>query len=134
MPRVHVTAQEDICQIVLPGDEPPCVQPGRRRRDGSLPHLCAPHHKEYGRLTKEYKETSSKARLLYKRVRALLQDLHLGHLCKLANVDEALEATNRCIEVLSTEIRQRQEHQKRFFPQSKPPVHCASLHTSADTR
>lgn len=119
MPRVRGIAQEGICEIVLPGDEPPCTQPGQRRHDGNRPHLCAPHHKEYGRLTKEYKETSSKAQLLYDRVRALLRDLHLGQLCELADVDEALETTSRCIEILSTEIRQRQDHQKRFFVQSR---------------
>lgn len=101
---------EGNCQIVPREDEMPCNQRGHRGRDGSLPQLCWKHREEYGRRTAEYKETSDEAKHLHAQL-----CLNVEALRELADAEQAVEAASRCIDALYAEIRQREEHHKRFF-------------------
>ncbi|KAH9848793.1 hypothetical protein C2E23DRAFT_888841 [Lenzites betulinus] len=97
------------CEIVPGPDESPCVQPGY----GERPRLCGTHRREYGRTTKAYKTTSDEAEALYKRVRA--RDWTDTALWNLEDVEEAIGVAQECIATTEKEIRERQEHHRRFF-------------------
>lgn len=118
---------ETICQVVLPEGEPSCVQRGSRGLDGGPFQLCAVHHEEYGRLLAEYRATSEKATRLYTLVRLGRYDL-----CNLSDVEKAMETAGRCIDTIQMEIRQREEHHRRFFVE-RTTAPFVSRVMSADT-
>lgn len=104
------------CEVVPLPDELPCPQRGF----GERPRLCGTHRKEYGRLTAEYKATSEQADCLYALVRA--QDWSDEALWNLADVGAATDTASRCVEVINREIRERQEHHRRFFVERTLPL------------
>lgn len=104
------------CEIVPGPDEFPCVQPGY----GERPRLCGTHRREYSRTTKTYKTTSDEAEALYKRVRA--RDWTDRALWNLEDVEEAIGVAQACIATTEKEIRERQEHHRRFFTERTSSV------------
>ncbi|KAI0823494.1 hypothetical protein BC628DRAFT_510863 [Trametes gibbosa] len=97
------------CEIVPAPDQLPCAQRGF----GDRPRLCGTHRKEYSSTTAAYKATSEEAEALYLSVRA--RDWKDTALWNLANVEEALRTATSCVETINREIRERQEHHRRFF-------------------
>ncbi|KAI9061983.1 hypothetical protein FKP32DRAFT_1677610 [Trametes sanguinea] len=102
------SASTGNCQVVPAEDELPCTQPGYRER----PRLCNVHRKEYGQLTAAYKATSEEAEALYVEVRAREVTVDASDACV---VEDALELVRMCVEKIDKEIRERQEHHRRFF-------------------
>lgn len=97
------------CQVVPRENELPCPDRGY----GDRPRLCSPHRAEYAHLTAQYKATSEEAESLYTRVRA--QDWDDATLWNLTDVEEGIASASLCIDVLNREIREREEHHRRFF-------------------
>ncbi len=97
------------CQVVPRDNELPCPERGY----GERPRLCPAHRAEYGQLTAEYKATSEEAEIRYTRVRA--QDWDDAALWNMTDVEEAVASASLCIDTLNREIRERQEHHRRFF-------------------
>lgn len=98
-----------ICQVVPRENELPCPERGY----GDRPRLCPAHRAEYAQLTAQYKATSEEAESLYTRVRS--QDWDDATLWNLTDVEEGLATASLCIDTLNREIRERQEHHRRFF-------------------
>ncbi|KAI8974785.1 hypothetical protein BD414DRAFT_174083 [Trametes punicea] len=109
MPRRRSSSESTgKCQVVPADGEHPCTQPGFRDH----PRLCSNHRKEYGRLTAAYKATSEEAECLYAEVRA--REWAVNH-WDVFVVEDALERAQLCMEKIDKEIRERQEHHRRFF-------------------
>ncbi|KAI0659974.1 hypothetical protein C8Q70DRAFT_1053773 [Cubamyces menziesii] len=103
------TSSTGLCEVVPADGELPCAQPGYREH----PRLCNTHRKEYGRLTAAYKATSEEAEILYSAVRALERTIKALHATD--DVDDALEIGQKCLDAIEREIRERQDHHRRFF-------------------
>ncbi|KAL1948663.1 hypothetical protein VTO73DRAFT_10469 [Trametes versicolor] len=97
------------CQVVPRENELPCPDRGY----GDRPRLCPAHRAEYAQLTAQYKATSEEAEGLYTRVRS--QDWDDATLWNLIDVQEGIASASLCIDTLNREIRERQEHHRRFF-------------------
>ncbi|KAH9887935.1 hypothetical protein C8Q73DRAFT_194421 [Cubamyces lactineus] len=97
------------CEVVPADGELPCAQPGYRDH----PRLCNVHRKEYGRLTAAYKATSEEAEALYATVRARERTIEVLH--DTDDIDDALEIGQKCLNAIEREIRERQDHHRRFF-------------------
>ncbi|KAJ8472598.1 hypothetical protein ONZ51_g8407 [Trametes cubensis] len=108
MPHKH-NPSTGTCEVVPANGELPCAQPGYREH----PRLCNAHRKEYGRLTAAYKATSEEAEILYAAVRALERTIKALH--AIDDVDDALEIGQKCLDAIEREIRERQDHHRRFF-------------------
>ncbi|KAI0330776.1 hypothetical protein GY45DRAFT_1323344 [Cubamyces sp. BRFM 1775] len=103
------TPSTGTCEVVPTDGEPPCSQPGYRER----PRLCNVHRKEYGRLTAAYKATSEEAEDLYATVRTRERTIKALHGAD--DIDDALEIGRKCLDAIEREIRERQDHHRRFF-------------------
>ena len=108
MPHKRTTST-GLCEVVPADGELPCAQPGYREH----PRLCNTHRKEYGRLTAAYKATSEEAEILYAAVRTLERTIKALHATE--DVDDALEIGQKCLDAIEREIRERQDHHRRFF-------------------
>ncbi|OSD04997.1 hypothetical protein PYCCODRAFT_1432740 [Trametes coccinea BRFM310] len=102
------SASTGNCQVVPADGELPCTQPGYREH----PRLCNVHRKEYGQLTAAYKATSEEAEMFYAEVRAREASVDASNAFA---VDDALELVRMCVDKIDKEIRERQEHHRRFF-------------------
>ncbi|OSD04998.1 hypothetical protein PYCCODRAFT_1465456 [Trametes coccinea BRFM310] len=102
------SASTDICQVVPADGELPCTQPGY----GGRPRLCNVHRKEYGRLTSTYKHTSLEAEACFVEVCARETSVDVSDA---RAVQDARKLVRMCVEMIDREIRERQEHHRRFF-------------------
>lgn len=109
------------CQVVPRDNELACPDRGY----GDRPRLCSAHRAEYAHLTAQYKATSEEAERLYTRVRA--QDWDDATLWNLTDVEEGLATASLCIDTLNREIRERQEHHRRFFVERTSGIHFIGI-------